>query len=303
MSESIENRREHIIISEALQKRMFAVFINDHYDPQLLKTPHFHVDIEIMVIKSGRGRMKCCDEVLEVKTGDVLFFRSMEPHYIFKVDSRYPLKYVCFTFSKNILVTEKEGWIDKALLDIIEDKSIDFCNKLALTKEGNNAIRKLALEIEKELLEDASRNSYVIKCKFLEIVTRISVHYKGTPEKPWGNTFHKNIDRSIVYMNQHLTDPVTLEDLADAAQMGASHYSASFKKIKGVSPWQFFLERRINLAIKYLTDTETNYKITTISDLCGFNSTVNFNKVFKRITGKSPSEYRKLYRTDLSQLL
>lgn len=43
--------------------------------------------------------------------------------------------------------------------------------------------------------------------------------------------------------------------------------------------------------------------MSTDSGMCGFNSTVNFNKVFKRITGKSPSEYRKWYQTDLSQLL
>jgi len=303
MSEDIENRREYVIMSDALRKRMFTIFVNSHYDPRLFKTPHFHIDIEIMLIKSGRGYMQCCGEVLEVKTGDVLFFRSMEPHHIFKVNSRYPLKYICFSFAKNILLAEKEGWIDKSLLNIIEDRNDHFCNKLSLAKEGRDAIWKLVLEIEKELMEDASRNSYVIKCKFLEMITRISVHYNGTPKKPLGNMFHKNIDRSIVYMNQHLTDPLTLEDLADAAQMGISHYSAYFKKIMGVSPWHYFLERRINLAIKYLTDAEINYKITTISGMCGFNSTVNFNKVFKRITGKSPSEYRKWYQTDLSQLL
>ena len=94
-------------------------------------------------------------------------------------------------------------------------------------------------------------------------------------------------------MNQHLSDPITLDDLSEVAQMGTSHYSAMFKRIMGVSPWRYFLELRVNLAIKYLTDPEINYKITKISSLCGFNNTVNFNKVFRSITGKTPSEYRK----------
>lgn len=134
---------------------------------------------------------------------------------------------------------------------------------------------------------------FLLQCKFLEIIARIASNYSTAPHKPLGNVYHKDINRSIIYMNQHLSDPITLDDLSEVAQMGTSHYSAMFKRIMGVSPWRYFLELRVNLAIKYLTDPEINYKITKISSLCGFNNTVNFNKVFRSITGKTPSEYRK----------
>ncbi|MBR3934109.1 MAG: helix-turn-helix transcriptional regulator [Clostridia bacterium] len=293
MSGYIEKRKNHVIISESLHKPMFHIFINNAYGPHLLKPTHFHIDIEIMIIKSGRGKMRCNDDIINVETGDVFLFRSMEPHYIFEVESKYPLKYISFSFSKNILLSEKEGWIDKSFLNIIEDKNENFVNKLDLDNKSRSVLKKLISDIEYELGDDNHRNSYVIKCKFLEILTRISNGYALTPHKPLGNFYHKDINRSIIYMNQHLADPITLEDLAEVAQMGVSHYCAMFKKLMGISPWRFFLEHRVNLAIKYLTDPETNYKITKISSLCGFNNTVNFNKVFKNITGKTPSEYRK----------
>ena len=279
-------------MSEEQQKRILGIFVNNHYDPERITPPHFHVDIEIMIIRSGRGRMNCGEAQLEVESGDVLLFRSMEPHYIFEVTSRYPLKYLSFSFSKDILMKEKEGWVDKSLLAIVEDKSIHFQNKLVLERECRNRIKKLAAEVEQELQNEELQNSYIIKCKFLEIISRISFGYPVLSDQSLGGVYYKNITQSIIYMNHHIADPLTLEDLANAARMGVSHYSATFKKIMGVSPWSYFVELRVNLAIEYLTECDTDYKITAISSMCGFNNTVNFNKAFKRVTGKSPSEYR-----------
>lgn len=293
MDNYLEKRRSQTVMSETLHKPMFDIFINNNYSPHRLNPTHFHINIEIMIIKSGKGKMKCRDDIIAIESGDVFLFRSMEPHYIFEVERKYPLKYICFSFSKNILLSEKEGWIDKSFLRIIEAKNEKFNNKLELDANVKSIMKKLASDIEYELSEEGTNNSYVLKCRFLEILTRIATNYIAAPNKMPESIYHKEINRSIIYMNQHLSDPITLEDLAEVAQMGVSHYSAMFKKLMGISPWKFFLKLRIDLAIKYLTDFETNHKITEISTMCGFNNTVNFNKIFRSITGKTPSEYRK----------
>ena len=58
----------------------------------------------------------------------------------------------------------------------------------------------------------------------------------------------------------------------------------------------FLNEVRINEACKKLTDGQYD-SIATVAYNCGFNSITNFNRVFKTITGKSPSEYIESYRT------
>ena len=279
-------------MAEEQQKPLLKIFVNNHYDPERIKPPHFHVEIEIMVIRSGRGRMNCGEKVLEVANGDVLIFRSMESHHIFEVTSKNPLKYLCFSFSKDILMQKKENWVDKSLLTILEDQRMDFQNNLLLERECREQIKKLVTEVENELKKEEMQNNYIIKCKFLEFISRISFCYDITSKQPLGEIYQQNITQSIIYMNHHLADPLTLEDLANAAQMGCSHYSATFKKMMGVSPWSYFIELRIQLAIKYLTEYDTEYTITAISGMCGFNNTVNFNKAFKHVTGKTPSEYR-----------
>ncbi|MBQ4527045.1 MAG: helix-turn-helix domain-containing protein [Clostridia bacterium] len=295
MSERIEKRKNHVITSETSKRPMFEIFVNNTYTPHRLKPTHFHIANEIMIIKSGKGKLKCRDEIFTIGSGDIFLFRSMEPHYIFEIESKYPLKYVSFSFSKNIILSESEGWLDKSFLGIIEEGTEHFDNKLALNTQTKTTIKKLVAEVEAELNDSDASNSYVLKAKFLEIITRISSNYVAAPHSPMGNLYHKDISRSIIYMNQHLSEPLTLQTLAEVAQMGTSHYSAIFKELMGISPWRYFLELRVNLAIKYLTDNETYYRITRIADMCGFNNTTNFNKAFKNITGKTPTEYRKIY--------
>lgn len=293
MNKRIEKRKNHVITSQASQKPMFEIFVNNTYVPHRLKPTHFHVSNEIMIIKSGKGKLKCGDKIHTLESGDIFIFRSMEPHYIFDIESKYPLKYISFSFAKSLILSESEDWVDKSLLKIIDDTSESFNNKLDADAKTKAIIKRLIADVEYELSDESSQNSYVIKAKLAEIITRISSNSIASAPKPKGNVYHKDINRSVMYMNQHISEPLSLSALAEVAQMGISHYCSTFKKLVGISPWRYFLEQRINLAVKYLTDTETHYKITKISDMCGFNNTTNFNKAFKNVMGKTPSEYRK----------
>ncbi|MBR3933849.1 MAG: helix-turn-helix transcriptional regulator [Clostridia bacterium] len=152
----------------------------------------------------------------------------------------------------------------------------------------------MALYIKQNHNKEVVQNSYVYKDKFAELTAQICEDYAVLPNTNAESTYHNDINRSIVYMSHHINEPLTLSDLASVAKMGFYNYCATFKKVMGTSPWCFFLEMRVNLAVKLLTDTKTNYKIITISSMCGFNTIANFNKVFRSVTGKTPSEYRDL---------
>ena len=58
-----------------------------------------------------------------------------------------------------------------------------------------------------------------------------------------------------------------------------------------MSPWDYITVRRIDLARKLLSDSDRN--ILDIAMMCGFNNTANFNRAFKKVTGKTPKEIRK----------
>ena len=99
------------------------------------------------------------------------------------------------------------------------------------------------------------------------------------------------INKSKDYIQENLTENLTLEDLARVANMSKTYYTTIFKKETGVSLWDYIVSKRIEMAKKIIkNDNSTMLEIAT---KCGFNNTANFNRAFKKHTGKTPSQYRK----------
>ena len=73
--------------------------------------------------------------------------------------------------------------------------------------------------------------------------------------------------------------------------MSRSHFSALFKQLNGISPWDYIVSRRISHAANLLRTT--SLPITRVAADCGFNTTANFNYAFRKQINKTPSEYRR----------
>ncbi len=149
----------------------------------------------------------------------------------------------------------------------------------------------------KQEFEDVSEtnNEYIIKGKFLELLGTLIQYYsrKAKAGKMQYQKHIKEIEDTMVYINQHYNDNITLEKLAQIANMNKFHYCTVFKNINHQTVWDYILERRINTSLNYLNSTQKKMTILEIATLCGFNNTVNFNKCFKKIMGMTPTEYRK----------
>ena len=98
-----------------------------------------------------------------------------------------------------------------------------------------------------------------------------------------------NIQRCI---HENYACPLTLTDIAQKTFLTSSHLSHVFKKATGVSPIQYLISYRLEVAKQYLTTTDK-----TIEDIAlhvGYESTPHFHSVFKKCVGLSPGLYREL---------
>ena len=73
--------------------------------------------------------------------------------------------------------------------------------------------------------------------------------------------------------------------------MTPTYFSSFFKKYNGMPPTDYIIRKRINRSMDYLLATDKT--ILEISGLCGFNNSTNYNKMFKKISAMTPSEFRK----------
>lgn len=95
----------------------------------------------------------------------------------------------------------------------------------------------------------------------------------------------------ISYMKEHLYENVTLEDICEHFHFGKSYLCRVFKENTGNSIMQYYMELKIEEA-KYLLHT-TQMSISHISDRLGFENPQYFARVFRKMTGNAPRDYRK----------
>ena len=106
------------------------------------------------------------------------------------------------------------------------------------------------------------------------------------------------ITKGMQYIKDHLTEDLRLDDLALVANMSTSYFSHIFKTVNRISPLDYIIRKRIDMAMSELQ--QTNKSILEIAYSCGFNNTANFNRAFRSKTGLVPSDYRRKAR--LNQL-
>ena len=98
----------------------------------------------------------------------------------------------------------------------------------------------------------------------------------------------------LKYIDQNYMNDVTLEELSSYVGYSTYHFSRIFKKYSNTTFVNYLNRRRVKAAELMLL--ESGNSITDVAMKSGFSSLTTFNRVFKRINGYTPSEYKKLYR-------
>ncbi|RDU37103.1 hypothetical protein DRW41_10490 [Neobacillus piezotolerans] len=109
-------------------------------------------------------------------------------------------------------------------------------------------------------------------------------------EEPDFSCHPKAIQQAIEYIDTNISEPMTVEDIADCVGMSRSHLSTLFKKKLGCSLHSFIEDKRLQLAKQLLKGTNVN--IQEVGEQIGILDAKYFSKWFKRCTGIPPSDFR-----------
>ncbi len=95
------------------------------------------------------------------------------------------------------------------------------------------------------------------------------------------------------YINDHCTENIKLDDIANIAGFSKFHFARLFKQVMNISCYDYLISRRIMLAEKLLTNPDMS--IMQVAMKSGFSSLATFNRLFKAKKCCTPTEYKSLY--------
>jgi AraC-like DNA-binding protein len=103
-----------------------------------------------------------------------------------------------------------------------------------------------------------------------------------------------SIQKSILYMKEHLEDKITLKDIAGSVGYSASRFGAIFTAKTSYSPKEYYNQLKIQRACSYLQFSDL--KLKEIAFRLGFYDPFHFTKAFKQEMEITPKEYRERYK-------
>lgn len=124
----------------------------------------------------------------------------------------------------------------------------------------------------------------------LELIEMAFGNRIEVPREEW--EYRQGITAVALYMNQHYKEKLTIEELAQMAGLSKNYFISSFKKYMGEPPHTYLMKLRISYAKLLLEFSEET--ITEIAEQCGFQKANTFSTTFKKATGMSPMEYKKI---------
>ncbi len=247
---------------------------------------HHHTECELSLFVEGSGIYTVGDKKYEFDKGDMFLFGSDEPHCITELYTETDILNI--HFEPRLLWENSENM---ELLSLFFSKSKDFSNMFP-SKDAD--LREKIYDIEHEISDKLI--GYKIECKnrlFSALVyilrsydyfdvSQNYIKYKSTTEK---------MKKAMNYINENLGEKILLQDIAGIACMTPTYFSSVFKKLNGISPWEYIIIKRVEKAISLIKTTEMT--MLDVAENCGFSSSSNFYKAFSKVTGKIPSDYIK----------
>ncbi len=238
---------------------------------------HDHAMYELYYFISGEGHFLVENTLYELRSGDLILLRPGEFHN-FIATSPYDYERYCLHF-------------DGSLMADYPQLLAPFHNREPGTHNVIRPDSELFLDIFRHLEIAASTEEEPrrLLSVFLlgELLTYVSLFADDRIRLVGGEHMPPLVEKMMQYIHEHLTEPLSLDALAEHVFMTKSHISRVFKSTMGISPMEYIIRKRVQLARQYLQEGMGAEETAT---RCGFGDYSSFYRAYRRIMGQSPRQ-------------
>lgn len=241
---------------------------------------HSHDFCEILYVADGRGTITVGKSVYKVRKGDMIIYNADLVHEE-ESSNAYPMA-LYFMGLGGLRLTDLP-------VNHLLPPGLNFiypAGKYAEVYAGY--FERMIPEFEKKEQFFAEITQNLAMTVLMYTFRLVNEHNKEANQLLQSNA---NIRQAINYIQAHLSENLTLEEIARQCHMSKFYLSHQFTQTQGISLSKYILKSRITKSMRLLRDTLMSVK--EISESVGFNDVAYFCRAFKTETGTTPLQYRK----------
>lgn len=252
--------------------------------PQTRFPLHEHEFGEIVIVMSGNGWHVLNDEPQLITCGEVFYIRPEDRHAFEQVNDLF-LTNVIYRPSERLLRPER-------LRNLLEDGEATGRRRWQVTEDGLKRLSPLLAALGREARSDDPLSDVMAESLFVQLAVELCRQrfaVDGAELPPSARLGHL-----LAYLRHHCTEDVDLEGLAERFGYSPRTFQRAFRDATATTPHSYLVQLRIGRAMWALRTTGDS--VTDVAFACGFHDSNYFSSCFSKLTGFSPSEYRRLSR-------
>lgn len=264
---------------------------------------HWHEEVEIVYLYHGSFKLDINMEPYGTDRECFLFINSGELHSLRSLSMEFDEQAV--VFSPSMLLFQDYDSIDESILLPLTQNKLTFPRFLDQTSPFFSAFRSCYQQIShifsqsketlitgEQILTDDVISQLQIKAGILQLIG-ILMEAGLMCQSPRTESQKITAIKTVLsYITDHYHEKLYVQDLASQVNMNEQYFCRFFKRSIGKTPIDYINDYRLNKVIRLLETGDA--QITEICLECGFNNMGNFQRLFKRKTGITPLQYRKL---------
>lgn len=270
---------------EYLEADLLAHYSNSSYVPT--KDFHFHDNYEIFLFLDGEVHLFIDQFCYPLQRGNLIVINNHELHRIHNLTSSRPYERTTVHFKPQIVLPFCSS--ETNLLSCFQNRKPGLNNIIQLNDVQIETYMSLASNLS-EVLHQKTYGSDVLSFSYLTqlLVFTNDVFRRTNFAVP---SITSTLIQSVMhYIDNHLLQELTLDQIAKALSVDKFHLSRMFKLQTGGTIYRYILLKRVAQAKQLLS---TGHSVSETCHLSGFNDYANFIRTFKNITGISPGHYGK----------
>lgn len=271
-----------------------VLYIADRHKKEFNYPIHKHDVFELNFVENASGVRRIVGDSAEVIGDyDLVIITSPYLEHVWEQHQCQSDDVHEITIHFNIDISE-DGFLSKNPLRSI-------CSMLQQARKGLAFSLSAIMHVYPQLIGlSQMKDGFYALQQFMIILHELSVHEgaRTLATSSYAKVEVESDSRRVLkvknFISSNYQNELRLNELASLAGMSPSAFSRFFKLRTGRNLSDYIIDQRLGHASRQLVDTSKS--ISEISYSCGFNNLSNFNRIFKKKKGCSPSEFRENYR-------